>query len=441
MGKTALIVDDSRTARVVLQKMLQTHDLEVDTAESAEDALTYLSDHQPDIIFMDHQMPGMDGFEAVSAIKNNPATATIPIMMYTAQKGEVYVGQARALGAVGVLPKQLEPVEVSKVLETLRVIGGDAKRREYVEKSATRDVSGDYPSLANFDQDLRLLIQELFDQQRAIMRRDLLDSHEKIAARVADEIRASDAEDGSDKLPKREIEWPGPMHVVLAVLTLVAVVFAGLYWQSEKSRQGVQQQNVTLQRALDNRQAMSLQDGLQFQQQLDDYRQALDSTQTIALDSLEWAANQSSRYSFDELPMGDYRLSVIAELSNHLMALDFQGVVRIESHVGNFCLSFAGPAGYVLAAADLPAFQCDRIGFEAGEAYELGLRQSVAFTNFIRLTGERTGRRIRYEIISAGNTNPLLDYPASAAGVSASVWNEIAASNNRVDISLYPSGQ
>ena len=65
-------------------------------------------------------MPGMDGFEAVSAIKNNPATATIPIMMYTSQEGEVYVGQARALGAVGVLPKQVEPVEVSKVLQSLR---------------------------------------------------------------------------------------------------------------------------------------------------------------------------------------------------------------------------------------------------------------------------------------------------------------------------------
>jgi len=41
-------------------------------------------------------MPGMDGFEAVSAIKNNPHTATIPIMMYTSQEGELYVGQARA---------------------------------------------------------------------------------------------------------------------------------------------------------------------------------------------------------------------------------------------------------------------------------------------------------------------------------------------------------
>ena len=41
---------------------------------------------------MDHLMPGMDGFQAVQAIKNNPRTATIPIMMYTSQEGELYLG-------------------------------------------------------------------------------------------------------------------------------------------------------------------------------------------------------------------------------------------------------------------------------------------------------------------------------------------------------------
>ena len=65
---------------------------------------------------MDHLMPGMDGFQAVQAIKNNPRTATIPIMMYTSQEGELYLGQARALGAVGVLPKQIKQADVSKVL-------------------------------------------------------------------------------------------------------------------------------------------------------------------------------------------------------------------------------------------------------------------------------------------------------------------------------------
>src|SRR6202042_1963235 len=89
---------------------------------SAEAAIDYLSSNRPDVIFMDHQMPGMDGLQAVQAIKNDPRTATIPIMMYTSQEGELYLGQARALGALGVLPKQIKPADVSKVLYQLHLV-------------------------------------------------------------------------------------------------------------------------------------------------------------------------------------------------------------------------------------------------------------------------------------------------------------------------------
>jgi CheY-like chemotaxis protein len=121
MGKRALIVDDSKSARLSLARILQKHAIEVDTAESAELAIEYLATHRPDAIFMDHMMAGMDGLQAVQIIKNNPRTATIPIMMYTSQEGELYVGQARALGAIGVMPKQVKPADVTKVLYQLNL--------------------------------------------------------------------------------------------------------------------------------------------------------------------------------------------------------------------------------------------------------------------------------------------------------------------------------
>src|SRR5579862_3231372 len=120
--KRALIVDDSKSARAFLSRILEKYDLEVESAESAEQAIEYLGHHHPDVIFMDHQMPGMDGLQAVQVIKNNPRTAMIPIMMYTSQEGEVYLGQARALGAIGVLPKQIKHADVSKVLYQLHLI-------------------------------------------------------------------------------------------------------------------------------------------------------------------------------------------------------------------------------------------------------------------------------------------------------------------------------
>src|SRR5580704_16698932 len=129
-AKRALIVDDSKSARMFLSRILEKYELDVDTTETAELAIDYLGHHRPDVIFMDHLMPGMDGFQALQAIKNNPQTATIPIMMYTSQEGELYLGQARALGAMGVLPKQVRPVDVSKVLYELHLV---TDRRELDE--------------------------------------------------------------------------------------------------------------------------------------------------------------------------------------------------------------------------------------------------------------------------------------------------------------------
>jgi CheY-like chemotaxis protein len=121
-SKRALVVDDSKSARAFLSRILERHEISVDAAESAEAAIDYLQRNKPDVIFMDHLMPGMDGFQAVQTIKNNPRTSSIPILMYTSQEGDLYLGQARALGAEGVLPKQIKQSDVTRMLFQLRLV-------------------------------------------------------------------------------------------------------------------------------------------------------------------------------------------------------------------------------------------------------------------------------------------------------------------------------
>ncbi len=121
-AKRALVVDDSKSARLFLSRILERHEITVDAAESAEQAIEYLARTRPDVIFMDHMMPGMDGFQAVQTIKNNPRTSSIPILMYTSQEGDLYLGQARALGAEGVLPKQIKQADVTRMLFQLRLV-------------------------------------------------------------------------------------------------------------------------------------------------------------------------------------------------------------------------------------------------------------------------------------------------------------------------------
>ena len=114
-----LLVDDSKSARFALRKLLERNGLRVDMAENAEEALGYLSENRPDVIFMDHFMPGMDGFEAVKIIKNQPNTASIPVVMCTSKDGDAYTAEAQAIGATDILSKPATPGSLSEVLDKL----------------------------------------------------------------------------------------------------------------------------------------------------------------------------------------------------------------------------------------------------------------------------------------------------------------------------------
>jgi CheY-like chemotaxis protein len=433
--KSALIVDDSKTARLVLKRMLEVHELEVATAESAESALLYLNDHRPDVIFMDHLMPGMDGFEAVTAIKKNPDTATIPIMMYTSQRGEVYVGQARALGAVGVLPKEVEPVEVSKVLESLRVIGQRVDLEKQAAEAGGRRNGADFPELERFDQDLRELIQNLFDQQRAVIRRDLLDSYETIALRVADEIRAPEPDLQPEAPAPSRWSMPVRLQVVTAAMAAIAVAFALAWWQRDQSWQDAQAENAALLAALE--QSLEFDSVIETEPGSGNLDASAGSTFHAALATVEWAVNRSGGYEWDEFPLDEKRLALLEGLTQRLLAMGFAGQVLLETHVGDFCM-VDGADGLQLAPQELNAADCDQLGFGTSEAVDLGLRQSVAFANFVNIAEEETGGRIRYVVVSHGNAMPLVGYPPAASAVSAGTWNDVANANNRVEIRLLP---
>lgn len=104
----ALVVDDSSTSRMLLTKILKKMDIHCEQASSGEDAISQLTWFHPDFIFLDHLMPGIDGFETLKQIKNNPATSNIPVIMYTSQHAHKYYEEAHALGAAGVISKQID---------------------------------------------------------------------------------------------------------------------------------------------------------------------------------------------------------------------------------------------------------------------------------------------------------------------------------------------
>jgi CheY-like chemotaxis protein len=104
----ALVVDDSSTSRMLLTKILRKMDIHCEQASSGEDAISQLSWYHPNFIFLDHIMPGMDGFETLKVIKGRSDTKNIPVIMYTSQHAHKYYEEAHALGAAGVISKQVD---------------------------------------------------------------------------------------------------------------------------------------------------------------------------------------------------------------------------------------------------------------------------------------------------------------------------------------------
>jgi CheY-like chemotaxis protein len=118
--RTALVVDDSKSARFALRKYLEMHAFSVDAVGSADEAFSYLRQQRPAVIFLDHVMPGTDGFEALRKIKSDPHTVTIPVIMCSSNEGAAFTSQARARGAADVMHKPPTAEELTRVLQGLQ---------------------------------------------------------------------------------------------------------------------------------------------------------------------------------------------------------------------------------------------------------------------------------------------------------------------------------
>jgi CheY-like chemotaxis protein len=448
--KRALVVDDSKSARVILSRMLEKYDIEVDMAESAEQAIEYLKNNRPDAIFMDHLMPGMDGLQAVQAIKGNPQTAMIPIMMYTSQEGELYVGQARALGAMGVLPKQVRPVDVSKVLYELHLL---PDRRDMTEAAlAPVELEGGTPvvrapAAAGATVDWGRRVESAVRDQAADVRRFIVASLDSFASRIVSDVRDSMSAPPVEVPPPaaRAARPTWPWAAGIAAACVIAVSFAACWLIARedlaKSRAdvaGLTSANAELQRAR-----------LDLSASVKDLTAALAATSTgtgaaagatIGGNSAAIAL-RAEPVPYGELPFDRGRLEVLRELLAKLQVQGFHGVVKITSLSGLFCLSGNTADGFTPAGASVLASKCDLVGNPFEESLSGQQRQSLAFANLIAGVRQRTAGAITVAIENAGSARPTMPYPARVESLTAGEWNRAAAANNRVEFAAETSSE
>ena len=83
MSKLILVIEDQEDNRRILRDLLTSAGYEVTEAVTGEDGVTAANTHRPDLILMDVQLPGMDGYEATRRIKARPELQQIPIIVVT----------------------------------------------------------------------------------------------------------------------------------------------------------------------------------------------------------------------------------------------------------------------------------------------------------------------------------------------------------------------
>jgi chemosensory pili system protein ChpA (sensor histidine kinase/response regulator) len=100
-----MVVDDSLTVRKVTARTLERNNLDVILARDGVEALGILHEQQPDVVLTDIEMPRMDGFELLGAIRNDPLTRAVPVIMISSRTGQKHRNRAEALGVSAYLGK------------------------------------------------------------------------------------------------------------------------------------------------------------------------------------------------------------------------------------------------------------------------------------------------------------------------------------------------
>ena len=119
MVRNILVVDDTPTELNRMEKLLSGAGYQVMTATNGRLALEAVERAKPDCIFMDVNMPEMDGFAATRALRNDAETKDIPVVLVSVKNQKADKAWGQMLGAKGYITKPYEDSEVLTLVRSL----------------------------------------------------------------------------------------------------------------------------------------------------------------------------------------------------------------------------------------------------------------------------------------------------------------------------------
>ena len=122
MSKRVLVVEDQEDNRRIIRDLLTSVGYELIEATDGLAGVRLAKEHQPDLILMDIQLPGLDGYEATRRIKADPELAAIPIVVVTSYALSGDEQKAKAAGCDAYVAKPFSP---RQLLATIRAFFGE----------------------------------------------------------------------------------------------------------------------------------------------------------------------------------------------------------------------------------------------------------------------------------------------------------------------------
>jgi hypothetical protein len=284
---------------------------------------------------------------------------------------------------------------------------------------------------------LRQSTQQLVKDQLAEQRRFLLATFEAFARRLTTEVRESIAKAPAvtnEQMPPPPLPWQWwPVALTALLAAVPAGVLGYLAWQASMTNQTLAQ-DLAESRALAE------------QARADALAAVASATLAGNLPATPHSETESGPPSgplateyvqYGDTPLGGKRLDRLRTIAATLEAQNFKGRIRMESFVGDFCLTGNAGEGFAVADAGLAAQKCDLVGNPFDDSLSAAQRQSVDFANFVAMLRKRTGGAIEVEAVHAGRQQPVA-YPEQEDNTTAGDWNVVAAQNNRVEFHILP---
>jgi len=125
--KRILLIEDNHNLREEISNVLELEGFDVRTAENGRVGLARIQEEVPDLVLCDLMMPDMDGYETLKAIRGNPATHTLPVILLTARDDDECRTKGNELGASDYVTK---PFKIPDLIRAVQGVAKKAARRE-----------------------------------------------------------------------------------------------------------------------------------------------------------------------------------------------------------------------------------------------------------------------------------------------------------------------